>query len=113
MAVQAVFGPAPVCLLALAATVPLLFLRPAAAAITIAAANALLLAGFGEPTVAGVLAQLIAGYRAAPPPRVRAAMWPGAAGWARARRQAGARPGSVVAPYVGRRGWPCRSSCWR
>jgi signal transduction histidine kinase len=62
-AVQAVFGPAPVCLLALAATVPLLFLRPAAAAITIAAANALLLAGFGEATVAGVLAQLIAAYQ--------------------------------------------------
>ena len=62
-AVQAVFGPAPVCLLALAATVPLLFLRPAAAAITIAAANALLLAGLGMATVAGVLAQLIAAYR--------------------------------------------------
>ena len=63
-AVQAVFGPAPVCLLALAATVPLLFLRPAAAAITIAAANALLLAGLGMATVAGVLAQLIAAYQA-------------------------------------------------
>jgi len=60
---QAVFGPAPTCLLALAATLPLLFLRPAAAAITIAAANALLLAGFGETTIAGVLAQLIAAYR--------------------------------------------------
>ncbi|HZZ53013.1 MAG TPA: histidine kinase [Trebonia sp.] len=61
--VQAVFSSVPVCLLALAATVPLLFLRPAAAAITIAAANALLLAWFGEATVAGVLAQLIAAYR--------------------------------------------------
>jgi signal transduction histidine kinase len=58
-----VFSSVPVCLLALAATVPLLFLRPAAAAITIAAANALLLAWFGEATVAGVLAQLIAAYR--------------------------------------------------
>jgi len=52
-----------VALLAVASTAPLLFLRPAAAAITIAAANALLLAGFGEATVAGVLAQLIAAYR--------------------------------------------------
>jgi len=52
-----------VALLAVASTIPLLFLRPAAAAITIAAANALLLAGFGEATVAGVLAQLIAAYR--------------------------------------------------
>ena len=51
------------CLLALAATVPLLFLRPAAAAITVSAANLLFLAGFGKATVAGVLAQLIAAYR--------------------------------------------------
>jgi len=60
-----------VALLALASTVPLLFLRsgaPAAAAITVAAANALLLAGFGEATVAGVLAQLIAAYRAGATP---------------------------------------------
>jgi len=75
--VQAVFGPLPACLLALAATVPLLFLRPPAAAITIAAANALLLAGLGMATVGGVLAQLIAAYqvgaaaepRPAPDPR--------------------------------------------
>ena len=56
--------PVAFCLLALAATVPLLFLRPAAAAITVSAANLLLLAGFGKATVAGVLAQLIAAYRA-------------------------------------------------
>jgi signal transduction histidine kinase len=75
--VQAVFGPVPVCLLALAATVPLLFLRPAAAAVTVAAANALLLAGFGEATVAGVLAQLIAAYRvgAAEPRLARERPW--------------------------------------
>jgi signal transduction histidine kinase len=75
--VQAVFGPLPVCLLALAATVPLLFLRPAAAAITIAAANALLLAGLGMATVAGVLAQLIAAYRvgAAEPRPARDPRW--------------------------------------
>ena len=54
---------APLCLLALAATAPLLFLRPAAAVIVITAANALLLAGFESATVAGVLAQLIAAYR--------------------------------------------------
>jgi signal transduction histidine kinase len=97
--VQAVFGPLPVCLLALAATVPLLFLRPAAAAITIAAANALLLAGLGMATVAGVLAQLIAAYRvgAAEPRLARERPWedwlrrvPGArraGAWARAGAQ--------------------------
>ena len=50
-------------LLALAATVPLLFLRPAAAAIAITAANLLAFAVSGEPTVAGIAAQLIAVYR--------------------------------------------------
>jgi signal transduction histidine kinase len=93
-AVQTVFGPAPVCLLALAATVPLLFLRPAAAAITIAAANALLLAGFGEATVAGVLAQLIAAYRvgAAEPQLARERPWED---WL--RRVPGARRANVGA----------------
>ena len=61
---QATLDSVAFCLLALAATVPLLFLRPAAAAITVSAANLLLLAGFGKATVAGVLAQLIAAYRA-------------------------------------------------
>jgi signal transduction histidine kinase len=60
---QATLDSVAFCLLALAATVPLLFLRPAAAAITVSAANLLLLAGFGKATVAGVLAQLIAAYR--------------------------------------------------
>jgi signal transduction histidine kinase len=50
-------------LLALAATLPLLFLRPAAAAIAITAANVLAFATIGEPTVAGMAAQLIAVYR--------------------------------------------------
>jgi signal transduction histidine kinase len=100
-AVQAVFGPAPVCLLALAATVPLLFLRPVAAAITVAAANALLLAGFGEATVAGVLAQLIAAYRAGAAAEPR-----GGVAWEDwLRRVPGARRASVWAragaPYVG------------
>ena len=90
----------PVCLLALAATVPLLFLRPAAAAITVAAANALLLAGSCEATVAGVLAQLIAAYRARAPPAE-----PGAGGLGLAARVPGARRGQRLgarrAPYVG------------
>jgi signal transduction histidine kinase len=58
-------------LLALAATVPLLFLRPAAAGIAITAANVLAFATIGEPTVAGMAAQLIAIYRVGrtqPPP---------------------------------------------
>ena len=50
-------------LLALAATVPLLFLRPAAAAIAITAANVAAFATSGEPTVAGLAAQLISVYR--------------------------------------------------
>ena len=94
-AVQAVFGPLPVCLLALAATVPLLFLRPAAAAITIAAANALLLAGLGMATVAGVLAQLIAAYRvgAAEPRPARDPRWVNKTGsTSRAGRASGAGP---------------------
>ena len=99
--VQAVFGAVPVCLLALAATLPLLFLRPAAAAITVAAANALLLAGFGEATVAGVLAQLIAAYRAGAAAEPR-----GGVAWEDwLRRVPGARRASVWAragaPYVG------------
>jgi len=62
--VQDVMTGALVALLAVAATVPLLLPRPAAAAVTVSAANVLLLAWFGEATVAGVLAQLIAAYRA-------------------------------------------------
>ena len=75
---QATLDSVAFCLLALAATVPLLFLRPAAAAITVSAANLLLLAGFGKATVAGVLAQLIAAYRvgaAAEPRSARDTRW--------------------------------------
>lgn len=50
-------------LLALASTVPLIFLRPAAAAISITAANVLAIAAFGTAAVAGMAAQLIAIYR--------------------------------------------------
>ena len=68
----------PLCVLALAATVPLIFLRPLAAAVCITAASAMSLAAFGVVTVGnptagvktaglvtagGVAAQLIAGYR--------------------------------------------------
>jgi len=51
------------CLLALAGTVPLVFLRPVAAAVTITATSALVLALFGTPTVAAMAAQVIASYR--------------------------------------------------
>jgi signal transduction histidine kinase len=51
------------CLLTLATTLPLAFLRPAAAAVTISAASALSLAIFGILTVAGLGSQLIAAYR--------------------------------------------------
>jgi signal transduction histidine kinase len=53
------------CLLALAVTVPLIFLRPAAAAVAITAASTVALAVFGSGglTVAGLAAQVIASYR--------------------------------------------------
>ncbi|HEY6280028.1 MAG TPA: sensor histidine kinase [Streptosporangiaceae bacterium] len=53
------------CLLALATTVPLIFLRPAAAAAAITAASTVSLAVFGSGalTVAGVAAQVLASYR--------------------------------------------------
>jgi signal transduction histidine kinase len=51
------------CLLALAGTVPLIFLRPVAAAVTITATSALVLAVFGTPTVAAMVTQVIASYR--------------------------------------------------
>jgi signal transduction histidine kinase len=49
--------------LAASTTVPLAFLGPVAAAVTICAANVLSLAAFGTLTIAGLAAQLIAGYR--------------------------------------------------
>jgi signal transduction histidine kinase len=54
---------AALCLLALANTVPLIFLRPVAAAVAITATCVLVLAVFGTPTVAGMTAQVIASYR--------------------------------------------------
>ncbi len=53
------------CLLALAVTVPLIFLRPAAAAVAITAASTVALAVFGSGglTVAGIAAQVLASYR--------------------------------------------------
>ena len=50
-------------LLALAGTVPLIFLRPVAAAVAITTASVLVLIAFGQPTVAGLIAQVIASYR--------------------------------------------------
>ncbi len=51
------------CVLALANTLPLIFLRPVAAAVAITAASVLVLVAFGQPTVAGMTAQVIASYR--------------------------------------------------
>jgi signal transduction histidine kinase len=55
----------PLCLLALATTVPLIFLRPAAAAIVITAASTVSLTVFGSGalTVGGLAAQVLASYR--------------------------------------------------
>ncbi len=53
----------PLCVLALLATLPLFVVRPLAAALVIAAANTVTLAWFGTATVAGIAAQLLAGYR--------------------------------------------------
>ena len=50
-------------LLALAGTVPLIFLRPVAAAVAITAASVLVVVAFDAPTVAGLIAQVIASYR--------------------------------------------------
>ena len=52
-----------VCALAASTTVPLAFLGPVAAAVTICAANLLSLAAFQTLTIAGLAAQLIALYR--------------------------------------------------
>jgi signal transduction histidine kinase len=53
----------PLCALALASTVPLLFARPAAAAVVAVLANVLVLAVFPAPTVAGALAAVVAAWR--------------------------------------------------
>ena len=51
------------CVLALANTVPLIFLRPVPAVVAITAASVLVFAAFAAPTVAGMTAQVIASYR--------------------------------------------------
>ena len=71
------------CLLALAITVPLIFLRPVAAAAAITAASTVSLAVFGSGalTVAGLAAQVLASYRLGYEGVARAASgWPGATG---------------------------------
>ena len=106
---QATLDSVAFCLLALAATVPLLFLRPAAAAITVSAANLLLLAGFGKATVAGVLAQLIAAYRvgaAAEPRSARDTRWTDTTGVAsRADRANGQGAGTADGVVRGGVAW--------
>jgi signal transduction histidine kinase len=72
----------PLGLLALVATVPLAFYRPAMAAVTVTFGNAVALASFGQATVAGIAAELVAVY------------WLGRAG-------AGAAGGAVAAPATG------------
>jgi signal transduction histidine kinase len=113
-ATQVLLGGVAFTLLALAATIPLLFLRPAAAAIAVSAANVVLLAGFGEATVAGVIAQLIAAYRvgAAGGPR-RGEGGVGAASLAVARAGSATDTGSVTdaaglagEDVVSAGGWP-------
>jgi signal transduction histidine kinase len=56
---EALLYAVPLCLLALAATVPLIFLRPAAAAVAITGASVLSLAAFGLVTTSGQTAGLV------------------------------------------------------
>ncbi len=60
---QVVLNALPPCLLALATTLPLRFLRPLAAAVAVSAASVVMLAGFQRATVAGVIAVLLAAFR--------------------------------------------------
>ena len=64
-AAEAALYAVPLCLLALATTVPLIFLRPAAAAVAITAASTVSLTVFGSGalTVGGLAAQVLASYR--------------------------------------------------
>ena len=66
---QVVLTATALCLLALAAVVPLAFMRPLWAALWLSAVSVITLAWFREVTVAGVIATLIAAYRlgATPP----------------------------------------------
>jgi signal transduction histidine kinase len=81
-AVPAVEYGMPLLVLAVAATLPLLFFRPLAAALAITAANTASLAWFGTATAAGIAAQLIAGYRLG---RQGGLRWPDARGGALAQ----------------------------
>ena len=94
------------CLLALATTVPLIFLRPAPAAAAITAASVLSLTAFGQPTVAGLTAQVIASYRLGRTAGLGRAAQAGAAANGHAPRRL---PGGVSWPSR----WRCRSSCSR
>jgi len=87
----------PLCLLALATTVPLIFLRPAAAAVAITAASTVTLTVFGSGalTVGGLAAQVLASYHLG-----RAGV-PGGAGARWDHTQ--------IRPVA----WPCPSSCSR
>jgi len=70
----------PLGVLALVATVPLAFYRPAMAALAVTFGNAVALASFGQVTVAGVAAELIAVWwlgLAGAAGGLRAARWPG------------------------------------
>jgi hypothetical protein len=103
----------PLCLLALATTVPLIFLRPAVAAIAIAAASAVSVTvfSFDALTVAGIAAQVLASYRL---------------GYEGVSRDAGLTRDDKRDPLPSwPAGWPCsswgsrspgaagsRSSCW-
>jgi signal transduction histidine kinase len=64
-AAEAALYAVPLCLLALATTIPLIFLRPAAAAVAITAASTVSLTVFGSGalTVGGLAAQVLASYR--------------------------------------------------
>jgi signal transduction histidine kinase len=104
---QAVLDGVAFCLLALAATVPLLFLRPAAAAVVIAAANVLLVGAVGEASVAGVIAQFVAAYRAGAAGEPRPVRGPGDAsrmGWfcrVSGARRLGVALGGLRTQYLG------------
>jgi signal transduction histidine kinase len=60
---QVVLNALPLCLLALASTVPLAFPRPLAAAVTACAATVVMLGGFQRATVAGMIAVVLAVFR--------------------------------------------------
>jgi signal transduction histidine kinase len=97
----------PFCLLALAGTVPLAFFRPPAAAVAVAAANALALAVFGTLTVAGSAAQVAAVYLlgvAAPAQR----SLPTLPGWPTRKSGRADRATAAIGAAPGRTGgsWP-------